>query len=274
MLLEGKIAIIGVGRMGEALLGGILKANLTVAESVVVADADQEKLREVEGRWGVNTDPENDRAVKGADIVVLAVKPQVVSEVLDQIAHVLSPEQLIISIAAGIRTMTITERLGGDNPVVRVMPNIAAQVGEAISAVCLGEHATEVHGEIAASIFSSIGKVVFVEERLMDAVTGLSGSGLAYIYMVIEALADGGVKMGLPREIALKLATQTVLGAARMVQETRQPPAILKDQVTTPGGTTIAALHELEARGLRAMFMWAVEAATKRSQELSQALSL
>lgn len=272
MLSDKRMAIIGVGRMGEALLGGILKASLVVADNIVATDVDLERLKEIESRWEVRTGSENDRAVEGADVVVLAVKPQVVAEVLNQIAGFVDPKQSIISIAAGIKTATINRRLGQNNPVIRAMPNVAAQAGEAISAICLGEHADETHREMAELIFGAIGEVVFVEEELMDAVTGLSGSGPAYVYMVIEALADGGVKMGLPKEIALKLAIQTLLGAAKMVKEAGQHPAILRDQAITPGGTTIAAIHELETHGLRSMLIKAVETATRRAQELSQLL--
>ena len=165
-------------------------------------------------------------------------------------------------------TTSITEMARTENPVVRVMPNIASLVDEGAAAISPGTYASEEHKQIAARIFQAVGRVVFVNEHLLDAVTGLSGSGPAYIYMVIEALSDGGVKMGLPRDVALDLAAQTVLGAARLIQETGKHPAVLRDQVLTPGGTTIAAVHDLEIRGLRSMLISAVETATRRSREL------
>jgi len=272
VLFSKKIAFIGSGNMGEALLGGLLKAELTHAKNIMAADVREDRLDEIKQKWGVNTTIDNLQAVAFADVIVLCVKPQALSSVLNGIKNVLRDDQLIISIIAGITTRTISTFIGKQNPVVRVMPNIPAVVDEAASAVCLGEHALDIHKEIAMKILAAVGEVEVVPEELMDVVTGLSGSGPAYIYMVIEALTDGGVMMGLPRNIATRLATQTVLGSAKLVRETNVHPAVLKDQVTTPGGTTILAIKELEESGLRPMLIRAVETATNRSKELSYLL--
>ena len=272
MLFSRKIAVIGAGNMGEALLGGLLKSELTLPQNILATDVRAYRLEEIREKWNVGITSDNRQAVDFADVIVLCVKPQALAEVLEGIREVIREEQLIISIIAGITTRTINRFIGKKNPVVRVMPNIPAVVDEAASAVCLGEYALELHKEITMKIFSSVGEVESVPEELMDVVTGLSGSGPAYIYMVIEALTDGGVLMGLPRNIATRLATQTVLGSAKLVRETGEHPAMLKDQVTTPGGTTILAIKELEESGLRPMLIRAVETATKRSRELSTLL--
>lgn len=269
MISDKKLLILGVGNMGGALLGGIRKANLAPAEAITVTDQRPEHLVELAARWGVHSTMDNAEAIPGKDIIILCVKPQTIGRVLTEVADYLTPNQLLISIAAGVTTSFISACIGQHNPIIRVMPNIAAMVDEGAAAICLGQYANDAHRQMAQRIFEAVGKVVFVREELMDAVTGLSGSGPAYIYMVIEALSDGGVKMGLPRDISLNLAAQTVLGAARLYQETGVHPAVLRDQVMTPGGTTIAAVHELESKGLRSMLISAVETATKRSKELS-----
>ena len=272
MLFRKKIAFIGSGNMGEALLGGLLKAELTNPENIMATDPREYRLEEIAKKWQVNTNTDNQQAVAFADVIVLCVKPQALSSVLGEIKQEVREDQLIISIIAGITTRTISAFIGQNNPVVRAMPNIPAVVDEAASGVCLGEFAGEIHKEIALKILGAVGEVEAVPEDLMDVVTGLSGSGPAYIYMVIEALTDGGVMMGLPRNIATRLATQTVLGSAKLVRETNEHPAVLKDQVTTPGGTTILAIKELEESGLRPMLIRAVETATNRSRELSHFL--
>jgi pyrroline-5-carboxylate reductase len=204
---------------------------------------------------------------------MLCVKPYTIGKVLDEILPVLREDQMLISIAAGVTIDSILQRTGKNNPIVRAMPNIASTVDEGATAVSFGRFVTEEQQRIAISIFEAVGEVVVVEESQLDAVTGLSGSGPAYIYMVIEALIDGGVKMGLPRDIATKLAVQTVLGSAKLVKESNLHPAILRDQVTTPGGTAINAVHELESHGLRSMLINAVATATKRSKELSEMIN-
>lgn len=272
MLFSKKIVFIGSGNMGEALLGGLLKAELTNPENITATDVRQDRLEEISSKWNVATTTDNIKAVSSADIIMLCVKPQALRDVLESIKETIREDQLIISIIAGITTRTISKFIGKNNPVVRVMPNIPAVVDEGASGVCVGEFADDTHKEIAMKILGAVGEVEAVSEELMDVVTGLSGSGPAYIYMVIEALTDGGVMMGLPRNIATRLATQTVLGSAKLVRETNVHPAVLKDQVTTPGGTTILAIKELEESGLRPMLIRAVETATNRSRELSHML--
>ena len=268
-MLNKKIVLIGAGNMGKALLRGILRAGLTPAENMSVADIHEGKLEDIRREFSVRVNVDPVPLVEAADLIILAVKPLTLNELLDQIRPAVSPEQLVISILAGVEGGHIRDRLGKNNPVVRCMPNIAATVDSAASAIAACRPATREHREVAEAVFSAVGDVVRVDEHLMDAVTGLSGSGPAYIYMVIEALCDGGVKMGLPRDIAMRLATQTVLGAAKLVKETGEHPATLKDKVTTPGGTTIAAVHELEERGLRAMLISAVVTATEQSRRLN-----
>ena len=272
LLFSKNIAFIGSGNMGEALLGGLLKAKLTSPENIVATDILEERLRQIAGKWNVHVMTDNRRAVAGADIIVLCVKPQTISDILRQIKDEVREDQLIISILAGITTGTISRFIGKKNPVIRVMPNIPAVVDEGASGLCLGEFAQDIHKELAVTIFQAVGEVEIVEEGQMDVITGLSGSGPAYVYMIIEALTDGGVMMGLARTIAARLAAQMVLGSAKLVRETGIHPAILKDQVTTPGGTAISAINELEAHGLRPMLIRAVEVATKKSRELSRFL--
>lgn len=269
-MLNKKIVLIGGGNMGHSLLRGILKAGLTRPENFTVVDIHEGKLASLKEKFGVHTATEAAGVIAGAEVVILAVKPYTLNDVLDGLSGGVESEQLFISIVAGVRGGYICNRIGKNNPVVRCMPNIAAMVDEAASAICACSCATAEHMEIAETILGAVGEVVQVEEHHMNAVTGLSGSGPAYIYMVIEALCDGGVKMGLPRDVAMKLATQTVIGASRLVKESGEHPAALRDQVTTPGGTTIAAVHELEERGLRAMLISAVVTATEQSKALDR----
>lgn len=267
---DSRIAVIGAGNMGDALIGGLVESGLIPAGNIATSDVAAETLDSAARRWKVETTRDNRAAVRGRDIVLLAIKPQVASPILGEIAPALAPGCLIISIMAGVQTSAIESALGGPVPVVRVMPNLMAQVRAAASGLCAGRHATPEHLETARQVLGAVGSTVVVEERHMDAVTGLSGSGPAYIFVLIDALADGGVKMGLPKPVALQLAAQTVLGAARMVVEGTEHPAVLKDRVTSPGGTTIAGLHALEQKGFRDALMSAVEAATKRSMELGK----
>jgi pyrroline-5-carboxylate reductase len=270
-MLDKNIVLIGGGNMGTALLRGILAAGLTPAKKITVIDIHQGQLEELKKKYQVQIDSDPVPHVAEAGVIVLAIKPSTLPAVLGSIRDAVQPDQLLISVIAGIESTFIRDSIGKQNPVIRVMPNIAATVDAAASALAGCAPATEEHYEIAEAIFGAVGEVVRVDEHLLDAVTGLSGSGPAYIYMVIEALCDGGVKMGLPRNIAMTLATQTVAGAAKLVRETGLHPATLRDQVTTPGGTTISAIHELEERGLRAMLISAVVTATQRSKELNEA---
>lgn len=262
-----KLSFVGGGRIAEALISGVLSSGLYKAEQIHVADPDTARLDHLKRQYGVQVDANNHDAVVSGDVAVLAVKPQVATEVLKEIGQVLA-QQLVISVIAGVQLSKIIGACAPQARVIRAMPNTPAMVGEGMTALAIGAGVGDNEAACARQIFQSVGRVVSVDERLMDAVTGLSGSGPAYVFLMIEAMADGGVKMGLSRETAGLLAAQTVLGAARMVLETGQHPASLKDQVASPGGTTIAGLHRLEQGGLRGMLMEAVEAATKRSQEL------
>ncbi|MGE0468690.1 MAG: pyrroline-5-carboxylate reductase [Nitrospira sp.] len=265
--LRNKLGFIGGGRMAEALISGVLSAKLYQPDQIRVADPDAGRLDHVEARYGVQGGGTNHELASMSDVIVLAVKPQAMAEALSGIRDVLT-KQLVLSVAAGVKISRIMETCGPNTRIIRAMPNMPAMVGEGITALAIGPKMKEDAIDCARQIFESVGRVVLIDERLMDAVTGLSGSGPAYVFLMIEAMADGGVKMGLPRETASLLAAQTVLGAARMVLETGQHPAGLKDQVASPGGTTIAGLHRLEQGGLRAVVIDAIETATKRSQEL------
>ena len=265
-----KITIIGGGNMGEALLAGFLADGVTTPAGLWVTDVASDRLAALRQRYGVRTGNDNAAAAAWADVIVLAVKPQAMDAVLDGLKDRLSERPLIVSVAAGIPLSRITARLGSARKLVRVMPNTPCLVRAGASAIAISPAVSVEERALTVRLFEAVGTVVVVEERLMDAVTGLSGSGPAYVFQIIEALADGGVKVGLPRDTALTLAAQTVLGAAKQVLETGEHPARLKDKVASPGGTTIAGLHALEAGGVRAAVIAAVEAATKRSEELGR----
>lgn len=265
-----RIGFVGAGMMAEALIGGVLAAGIAARESVMASDVSGERRAEVERRHGIRTSADNTEVVRFADVVVLAVKPQHALSALQSIGREVAKEKLILSIMAGVPTRAIEERLPEGVPVIRVMPNILCVVKEAASAVAKGVHATDEHLATALRIFSSVGVAVSVDESLMDAVTGLSGSGPAYVFTVIEALSDGGVAAGLPRPIALKLAAQTVLGAAKMVLEGDDHPAVLRERVTSPAGTTVEGLAVLESKGVRDAFAQAVRAAALRSKRLGE----
>ena len=265
--LAQKLSFVGGGRMAEALINGVLSAGGYTAEQIHVADPNTARLDHLNTQYGVQIGVTNHEAVVSSDVVVLAVKPQVMAEVLKEIGDVLT-KRLVISVVAGVRLGRMIEACGPQARIIRAMPNTPAMIGEGMTALAIGPGVEESEMRCARQIFESVGRVVRVDERFMDAVTGLSGSGPAYVFLMIEAMVDGGVKMGLPRETASLLAAQTVLGAARMVLKTGDHPARLKDQVASPGGTTIAGLHRLEQGGLRGVLIDAVEAAARRSQEL------
>lgn len=268
MLFPKKLAFIGAGNMAEALIQGILKASLLKTDEIIATDVSQERAVYIQQKTGINVLLENTQAVKQAETIILAVKPQTMNMVLQELATVLSPNQQIISIVAGIRTETIEQQLGVNMSVIRVMPNTPALVGCSATAICKGRYASEEHLKWATRIFESVGFVVVVDEKLMDTVTALSGSGPAYIFTIIESLIDAGVELGLPRDIATGLTIQTVKGAAVMMEETQKHPAILKNMVTSPGGTTAAGLHVLEKNGIHAAILEAVIAAKNRAKEL------
>jgi pyrroline-5-carboxylate reductase len=270
-MLSGKrIAVIGAGNMAEALVRGLVGSGKMQGGEIVVSARRPERAQQLATRYKVRAAADNMACVQGAAIVVLAVKPQVLKSVLSGVAPGLPAQALVISIAAGVTTSTIESQLGERTRVVRAMPNTAAMVGQSATALSAGAHASEADVAVARSIFEAVGRVVVVDEVHLDAVTGLSGSGPAYIFLIMEALSDAGVKVGLSREVALELAAQTLLGSAHMLLETGEHPGRLKDRVTSPGGTAIAGLHTLEAGGLRTTLMNAVEAATQRSRELGQ----
>ena len=269
MLNKKIIAIIGVGNMGEALVSGLIGSKSSKPKNLICTDIRQDKLNEIKATYKVRTTTNNLKAVKEADIVIYAVKPQIMAETLTETAARLDMSKLVISIAAGVPLAAMEACISKDLRLIRVMPNIAAAVKESASAIAAGAHATKEDVKLALEIFNSIGKSIFLKENyLMDAVTGLSGSGPAYIFLIVDALADAGVKMGLSRQDSIFLAAQTVLGAAKLLIETQEHPGQLKDKVTSPGGTAIAGLATLEGGGLRTTLINAVEAATRRSQEL------
>ena len=255
--------------MAEAMIGGLLSGQVCSAESIWATDPVAERRDRLKSQFGIRVGPANREAVSWADVVVLAVKPQTLPVVLSELGPILS-HALVISIVAGVTIRTVAEQMAGAMRVVRAMPNTPALVREGMTALAMGAGVSDDDVQLVRTIFEAVGRVVLVEERLMDAVTGLSGSGPAYVFQAIEALADGGVMMGLPRQTAELLAVQTVLGAARLVLESGVHPAQLKDRVASPGGTTIAGLHQLEQGGFRASLMAAVEAATTRSKELGR----
>lgn len=264
-----KVGFIGGGQMAEALIGGMLSAKLCGPDRIRTADQAVGRRDYLKSQFGIHVSESNRDIAAWGDCIVLAVKPHVIGEVLKDIAGELT-EALVVSIIAGVPISRITDSCGQQTRIIRAMPNTPALVREGMTVLAVGHGVGVQDVADVRQIFEGVGKVVPVEERFMDAVTGLSGSGPAYVFLAIEALIDGGVKMGLPRDIAKVLATQTVLGAARMVMETGQHPASLKDRVTSPGGTTMAGLHRLEQGGLRATLIDAVEAATKRSEELGR----
>jgi pyrroline-5-carboxylate reductase len=269
MLNDKKIAIIGTGNMGEALVGGLIASKSSKPKNIICTDIRQDKLDEIKAKYKVRTTTNNLKAVAEADIIIYSVKPQIMAATLTETAAKLDMSKLVISIAAGVPLAAMEACISKDLRLIRVMPNIAAFVKEAASAIAAGTHATQEDVQLAMEIFSSIGKCIFLKENdLMDAITGLSGSGPAYIFLIVDALADAGVKMGLSRRNSLFLAAQTVLGSAKLLIETQEHPGQLKDRVTSPGGTAIAGLATLESGGLRTTLINAVEAATLRSKEL------
>lgn len=263
------IGFIGGGNMAEALIKGLLAQGHPAAR-ILVADPSPVRQALLRDIYRVEVRNDNRAVAAGCRLLVLAVKPQMAATVVPGLAGTVTAEHLTVSILAGTATATLERLLGGRARVVRAMPNTPALVGCGATAVCAGSHATAADLDSAGALFRSVGTVCTVSEGQMDAVTGLSGSGPAYVFTVIEALADGGVKEGLPREVALELATRTVLGAARLVAESGEHPALLREKVCSPGGTTIAGLTALEDGGLRAALIEAVARATKRSQELGK----
>lgn len=272
MLKDKKICMVGTGNMGTALVAGLIQSGASSPENLVCTDVSDERLAFVKDKYGTETIRNNVEAVAAADIVIYAVKPQFMASVLKETREALDMSKLVISIAAGVPLIAIETVLQKELRLIRVMPNVAVSIKAGATAIAAGRHVADGDPDLAKAVFDSVGESVFIPENLMDAVTGLSGSGPAYIFVIAEALADAGVKAGLPRNEAHLLATQTILGAAAMMRETGEHPGKLKDMVTSPGGTTIAGLHKLEEGGLRASLINAVEAAVNRSAELGETM--
>jgi pyrroline-5-carboxylate reductase len=269
-VIDRRITFLGGGNMAAAIIRGLLRAG-TSPERITATVRRAEKKIELEQAFGIRVLTDNLAAARDGEIVVLSVKPQAFDKLLTTIAPAIDARKLVLSVAAGVPIAALERRLGAGARIVRAMPNTPCLVGLGATALSGGEHATADDLRLAQAIFDSVGITTVVDEALLDAVTGLSGSGPAYIFLIIEALSDAGVKVGLSRHVALRLAAQTVLGSARLLLETGQHPGHLKDQVTSPGGTAIAGLHTLEAGGLRTTLIDAVEAATRRAKELGDA---
>jgi pyrroline-5-carboxylate reductase len=270
---DSRIGFIGGGNMAGALIRGMLHSKTVTAEQIRASDVKEERLAELRGVYGIETSEDNEAVVRWANVVVIAVKPQIVHRILASVAAGLEPGDLVVSIAAGVPIESIEARLPPAARVVRSMPNTAAIALAGATAIAPGTHATRADLDVARALFEAVGKCVVLDETLLDAVTGLSGSGPAYVMLMIEALADGGVKVGLGRDTALLLAAQTVYGAAKLQLETGEHPGRLKDMVTSPGGTAIVGLHTLEAGGLRRTLIDAVEAAANRSAQLGEQMA-
>lgn len=271
MLKEKKISIIGTGNMGEAIVSGLILSGSSKPENIICTDVREACLKSAEDKYGIRTTNDNIEAIKLSEIIIYAVKPQIIASVMKETAPGLDISKLIISIAAGVPLAAIESCMKKKLRLIRVMPNIAAFVKESASVIAAGENASPEDVKLAMAVFDSMGKTLFLKENnLMDAITGLSGSGPAYIFLIVDALADAGVKVGLSRRDALFLSTQTVLGAAKLLLDTEEHPGKLKDMVTSPGGTAIAGIHTLEKGGLRTTLINAVEVATNRSKELGE----
>jgi pyrroline-5-carboxylate reductase len=264
-----RVAILGAGTIGESLLSGLLSGGWRKPEEVVVTVRDEERASELAERHGVRATLSNTEAVAGATLVVIAVKPQDFDTLLGEIGGVLTPEQTVLSVAAAIPTATIEAKVAPGVPVVRAMPNRPATVHEGIAGICAGAHAGEEHLRLAEEALSHLGAVVQVPERYMDAVTAVSGSGPAYFALLAEAMIEAGILLGLSREISTQLVVQTMFGTAKLLRDERLHPVELREQVTSPGGTTIRAIRELELAGVRAAFLNAIQAAMERSRELA-----
>jgi pyrroline-5-carboxylate reductase len=272
-MLKERIGFIGGGKMAEALAKGIINASLSSVDKIIASDVDKKRCQILEKDTGIKTTQENKKITSESDIIILAVKPNIIGSILKELRNDITPRHLVVSIAAGIPLDFIESALNKGCRVVRVMPNTPCLVGETAAGYALGKNATRDDGKLVGEILNAVGKSYLLEEKHLDAVTGLSGSGPAFVYTVIEALSDGGVKMGLPRDISTKLAAQTVLGSAKMVLETGMHPGELRDFVTSPGGTTIAGLHALEKGSIRNALIDAVETATKKSKRLGRTFS-
>ena len=263
-----KLAVIGAGKMGETLISSLVGSGVVGSGNVVATAHHRQRLDHLKRQFGVSTTLDNAAAAAGAEVVLLCVKPQVAPAVIDELAPALEPGQVLLSIVAGLTTEAIEAHLAGEVPVVRAMPNTPSRIGCGMTAVCGGRWASPRDVELGRALFSRIGRALVLDEKYFDAVTGLSASGPAFIYIVIESMAEGGVKLGLPRAVATELAAQTCLGAGQMVVEKGEHPALLKDEVTTPAGCTIDGILKLEEGGLRVTLIKAIVEAGQRAREL------
>jgi pyrroline-5-carboxylate reductase len=268
-LSSARVAVLGAGKMGGILLQAFLKQQILSPERLLATVAHAERAAALSAQWGIQVSTGNLAATDAADVILLGVKPFQVPALVEEIRPALTSEKLLISFAASVRTEAIEHAAVEEVPVIRAMPNTPSMLGAGISALCRGRFVRPEHMELAESLFAAVGRTVVVDEKHMDAVTGLSASGPAFIYIILESLAEAGVKVGLPRDIATLLAAQTTFGAAKMVLETGYHPALLKDAVTTPAGCTIDGILELEEGGLRVTLIKAVMRATQRAKELA-----
>jgi len=267
---ERRIAILGAGRIGEALIRGLLSSGWRDAADITASARREERVEELQDRHGIGATMSNAEAVAGAALIVIAVKPQDIDALLGEVGPLVQPEQTVLTIAAAIPTKSIERHLGAGVPVVRAMPNTPAIVHEGIAAVCAGTHATEEHVKLAEDALLHLGAVVRVAEPYMDAVTAVSGSGPAYFALLAEAMIEAGILLGLAREVSTQLVVQTMLGTAKQLRDEKMHPVELREMVTSPGGTTIAAIRELEQAGVRAAFLNAIQAAMNRSKQLAR----
>ena len=266
---ERRIAVLGAGKIGEALISGLLSSGWRTPDDIIASSRRAERVAELHERHGIVATLSNDEAVLGAALVVIAVKPQDIESLLGEIGHLIADDQTILSIAAAIPTATIERHLAPGVPVVRAMPNTPSVVHEGVAGLCAGAHADDAHVTLAEEALAHLGAVVRVPEKLMDAVTAVSGSGPAYFALLAEAMIEAGLLLGLSREISTQLVVQTMLGTAQQMRDLKMHPVELREMVTSPGGTTIAAIRELEIAGVRAAFLNAIQAAMVRSRELA-----
>ncbi|MBR2215467.1 MAG: pyrroline-5-carboxylate reductase [Selenomonadaceae bacterium] len=265
-----KLGFIGGGALAEALIKSLVPSGLTAAQNIFVAERRAERGEELRSRYGVNTATTADDFLSKVEALCLAVKPKDAQTAMEEISNKISANTLLISVVAGLQLKNIEKNFGASQPIIRIMPNVAQAVGAGMAAFALGKNATTAHGELVQDLWGAVGRVVKLPENLLDAVTGLSGSGPAFGFLVIDALSDGGVAAGLPRDVATLLAAQTMYGAAKMVLDTEEHPDALRDKVTSPAGTTIAGVRVLEKAGVRSAMMEAVIAATEKSKELGR----
>ena len=265
-----KVAFLGGGKMGEALISGLIRSGGRTADEIMVTNRREERASELAGKYGVAATLDNAEAVRWADVLVLMAKPQDIETLLSQIREHVTPRDLVITFAAGVRTSFVEKHLPDDVPVVRVMSNVPVMVDEAMSVISGGSHADEEHLAIAEELLGYVGKVLRLKEKHQDAVTATSGSGPAYFFLLAEAMIEACILLGLSRDVATELIIQTMLGSAKMLRDTGKHPVELREMVTSPGGTTIAAIRHLEEAGVRAAFLNAIDAACKRSLELAQ----